>query len=361
MKITISAQNHNRTLCPVSFTLPAAALPVGKGYALALEGGRTLPLAAKLSGENAEMTFILDWLGAGEEISGEIIAAENTKKMHITADGKGILILCGDKPVTRYYTAADIPKPHLGHFRDEYGTEITRIDPDIKEHPHHRALWISHGDVNGVDTWNENPDHGYIRNQDIRDKFESDVYTSFTAENLWTDHSGAPLCTETTNFKIYATPARYTVIDLEICLSATHGDVTLGATKEAGPLAVRMAEDLRVVVSGTMESAEGGINEGEIWMKRSAWVDYSGTKNGRKMGIAIFDNAENELFPTYWHARNYGLMAVNNFYRGGPRKIPAGQSKSWRFRVVAHSGSTNDADIKGKYLDYFAPVKVTVE
>ncbi len=183
---------------------------------------------------------------------------------------KGISIQREGDELTRYYTATDIAKPHLGHFKDAFGTEITRIDNQTREHPHHRALWISHGDVNGVDTWNELPEHGYIRVQEICDRFESDVWTGFTAKNLWTDHYGKPLCTETTSFKFYNMPSGVTLIDLDITLTAEFGPVTLGPTKEAGPLAIRMADDLRVTVTGTMEAAQGAINEKEIWMKRAA-------------------------------------------------------------------------------------------
>ena len=366
MKIIVKAGNHDRILCPVRYEIPAEKLEgydfEGKTAYLTTAYGKAFPCAVKLNGDKAELCFVISWLGKGETLELELGSkASCGKKMALRDTEKGIVVENGSEDLIRYYTATDIAKPHLGHFRDEYGTEITRIDEANPEHPHHRALWISHGDVNGVDTWNEDPEHGYIRVQNISDRFESDVWAGFTAENLWTDHYGKPLCTETTSFRFYDMPSRYTVVDVDITLTASFGDVTLGPTKEAGPLAIRMADDLRVTVTGKMESSDGAVNESEIWMKRSAWVDYSGTKDGHTCGVAIFDNAENELFPTYWHARDYGLMAVNNFFVGGAREIPQGESKNWKFRVVSHSGDTKTADIRGKYLDYYAPPAVEIE
>ena len=366
MKIRIEAGNHDRVSCPVSFTASADSLsglwaPEQTLY-LALPGGKVLPCAVKAAEDSVEICFILPWLGKGETLEAELCGwSENGKTMSLEDTEKGISILSNGAELTRYYTATDIAKPHLGHFKDAFGTEITRIDNQTREHPHHRALWISHGDVNGVDTWNELPEHGYIRVQEICDRFESDVWTGFTAKNLWTDHYGKPLCTETTSFKFYNMPSGVTLIDLDITLTAEFGPVTLGPTKEAGPLAIRMADDLRVTVTGTMEAAQGAINEKEIWMKRAPWVDYSGTKDGHTCGVAIFDNAENELFPTYWHARDYGLMAVNNFYVGGSRELAEGESKNWKFRVYAHGGTTAQADVRGRYLDYYASPKVITE
>ncbi|MBR4940528.1 MAG: PmoA family protein [Clostridia bacterium] len=370
MKLTVAAGNHDRVLCPVNFKLPLEAVGCteGKKFVLTAPNGKSFPCAVKAAGEEAELCFVLDWLGSGEELELELGTVDcKCTKMHLADTEKGIAIKNGEKEITHYYTATDLAKPHLGHFREAYGTEITRIDNTTREHPHHRALWISHGDVNGVDTWNELPEHGYIRVQEIRDRFESSVWTGFTAENLWTDHYGKSLCTETTSFKVYNTPDTYTIIDIDLTLTAAFGEVTLGPTKEAGPLAIRMADDLRVVghpgeiATGTMEAAQGAINEKEIWMKRAPWVDYWGTKDGHRCGVAIFDCAENEMFPTYWHARDYGLMAVNNFYVGGSRVIPEGESKNWKFRIVAHNGNTAEADIRGKYLDYYASPVVKAE
>ncbi len=51
----------------------------------------------------------------------------------------------------------------------------------------------------------------------------------------------------------------------------------------------------------------------EVWGHRSKWVDYSGSINGEKLGVAIFDSPTNPRFPTYWHSRDYGLFALNPF------------------------------------------------
>ena len=361
MKITVAAGNHTRRGCPVSLRVPAEEVRAlsGTGEALALRPafGRALPCACRFDGGEAELTFVLDWLSAGESAAFELVRAEAAEapRMQAVRTERGISIRDGGQEITEYYTGTDLPKPYLGHLRERYGEAVTRIDPNTREHPHHRALWISHGDVNGVDTWNEPAGtHGYIRVKELTELFDSAVWTGFTAKNVWTDHGGAPLCDDVTSFRVYAPRDGVTVVDVDITMIAAYGEIRLGPTKEAGPLAIRMADPVIVRNTGTMESAEGGINESEIWMKRAAWVDYWGTVNGRRGGVAIFDNQANEMFPTYWHARDYGLLAVNNFYRGGERIIPAGERKNWKFRVVVHSGSTAEAGIAGRYADYAA-------
>ena len=270
------------------------------------------------------------------------------KSVEITIDGAKF---------TSYYFGTDIPKPYLGPFLGKNGEPITRHDYTGPEHPHHRNIWFSHGDINGTDTWNE-PEgtHGYIMNKKIENVKNGDVFTEFTAKNLWTHHDGSPIADDTTTITVYNTPESRRILDVSLTLSANYGDITLGATKEAGPLAVRMADRLTVPSGGRIESSFGGVNEGEIWMKRACWNDYCGqSESGAVYGVAIFDNPKNPGYPSYFHTRDYGLMAPNNFYLGGEQKIPAGKSLTFAYRIVIHEGDTKEAKIAELFADYISP------
>ena len=361
MKITVSAGPHTRKNAVCSLKLKNCALASGD-YLLVPEKGNAVAASVCCCGEDSEISFVLDYLGANETVAFDLVSVSSAPRMTAEVGENGVKIFDNGVFVTEYYTGTNLAKPYMGPFTDRYGADVTRLDFEIKEHPHHRSLWVSHGDVNGVDTWNEPKDtHGYIRNQAIRDVVSGSVLTAFTADNLWTDHSGNALLDETTVYKLYATDASTTVVDVTITLKATYGEVTLGSTKEAGPLAVRMAESLKVKNTGTMKSGVGGINEDEIWMKKAPWVDYYGTTEGRVCGVAMFDHPTNDSFPTYWHARDYGLMAVNNFYRGGAKVIAAGDAMQFTYRVVIHNGDTETAAIGAMYADYATPVQVKVE
>ncbi|MBR5519697.1 MAG: PmoA family protein [Clostridia bacterium] len=361
MNITVSAGPHTRKNAVCSLTLADCTLESGS-YLLVPAKGAAIAADLRKVGEATELSFVLDYLGANEAVSFELVAADAAPRMTAEITDRGVTISDNGAFVTEYYVGTDLAKPYMGPFTDRYGASVTRLDFEIKEHPHHRSLWVSHGDVNGVDTWNEPKDkHGYIRNQALRDVYCGSTVTAFTADNQWTDHFGAPLLDETTSYKLYATDASTTVVDVEITLKASYGDVTLGATKEAGPLAVRMAEPLKVDNTGTMKNGVGGINESEIWMKKAPWVDYYGETEGRVCGVAMFDNPNNDQYPSYWHARDYGLMAVNNFYCGGEKKIAAGEAMRFAYRVVIHNGSTETAEIAAMYADYATPVRIKAE
>ena len=53
----------------------------------------------------------------------------------------------------------------------------------------------------------------------------------------------------------------------------------------------------------------GGISGKSVWGKRAEWVDYWGKIGKQTVGVAIFDHPSNPRHPTWWHARDYGLVA----------------------------------------------------
>ena len=130
----------------------------------------------------------------------------------------------------------------------------------------------------------------------------------------------------------------------------------MGDTKE-GTFAIRVVNGL-TEPGLKMLNSEGKVGEDEIWGKRANWVDYSGEVDGESLGIAIFDNPANIKHPTYWHARDYGLFAVNpfgehDFYkdpkRDGSVTIATGKSLTFRYRVLIHHGDAAEAHVAEAY------------
>ncbi len=63
-------------------------------------------------------------------------------------------------------------------------------------------------------------------------------------------------------------------------------------------------------VTGMYRSSEG-IEGDDVWGTRGKWVNLTGEINGEKVSLAILDHPKNPGYPTYWHARGYGLFAAN--------------------------------------------------
>jgi hypothetical protein len=249
---------------------------------------------------------------------------------------------------------------------------MENVAGESHDHPHHRGLWFSHGNVNGFDFWSNEPSQHGGKNAKIVLKRlgrisggkESGV---IDASFEWVDPQGKALLAESRTMTFYAEPARR-VIDFDIMLTSME-KVTFGDTKE-GTFAIRLAPQLEELTkeslaspkrTGLMVDSEGRRGEPLVWGHRASWVDYSGEIDGEKLGIAILDHPSNPRHPTYWHSRSYGLFATNIFglhdflndkSANGGLIVDPGQALRFRYRVIIHPGDYQSADIAAVYAKY---------
>ena len=91
----------------------------------------------------------------------------------------------------------------------------------------------------------------------------------------------------------------------------------------------------------------------------------TGKKEGRDITIGMFDHPLNVGYPAYWHARGYGLFAVNplgrKVFSNGKEELNFSlkpkQSVTFRYRIVVHSGGTLTSDDMNKFAKEFAKVQ----
>lgn len=232
------------------------------------------------------------------------------------------------------YVYTGFPKPFLGPVLTADGQSFTRADERNPEHPHQRSVFVGHGEVEleghpVLDFWNEPQDSGIVELV----RFETLERERFTALNLWRSQDGTPYLDERREF-VFSDYCGTVEIEHSITFTASYGKITLGPTKEAGPLGIRVSDDLRGDRGGRIENAEGLVGERECWGKISPWCRYSGTLGGKQVSIKVFDDPDNIDYPTAWHVRDYGLFAANNFYFKGGQVIEPGKSLTWRFKII---------------------------
>jgi len=369
MKLKVNSGNHELINAPVFFEMQDMK-PLTDLYLVDMSDKNKILPASPIYDKHV---FIVGYMAKNTAAEYEIKNADEIKDkidlmdlsikssaQTVISDNEARISLNGEY-ITSYYFKTDIPKPYLGPFKAADGDYITRHNYTGNEHPHHRSVWFSHGDINGTDTWNEPENHGYILNQSIENILNMHNYTSFTAKNTWTHHDKSPIADDTTTITVYNTNGFTKIIDVSLTLTANYGDVVLGSTKEAGPIAVRMADHLTVGNGGTIVNSYGAVNESEIWMKKANFNDYYGKcGDGKIYGIAIFDNPDNESYPSYWHTRDYGLMAANNFHIGGERVIKSGENVNYKYRIVIHENDTETAKINTLFNNYITSPSVEI-
>ena len=273
----------------------------------------------------------------------------------------------GDALFTSYVYTKSLPKPYLGPILTPDGTSYTRLDFTTTEHPHHRSVFFGVGDVTlegtdikNIDFWNEPKMRGIQTHESTVAIVCGAVKSSFTVASMWRTSEGRPVMDAECTYTFYNQQADCRYVDISLTFKASYGSVIFEKTKEAGPLGVRLADQLRGDRGGYIENSFGARGEAECWGRSANFCVCGGEANGHMLGVAIFDNEKNERYPTSWHVRDYGLFAANNLYFKGGLRIDEGQSLTYQYRIVFFEGKPDDKNIRirDRFLAYVSPPRI---
>jgi len=272
------------------------------------------------------------------------------------------------------YIFTDTPRPYYYPLIGPGGVHMTRNWPmqsppgEEHDHPHHRSLWLGHFLVNGIDFWSEAKSFGKTVHTGFDEIKSGKEFGIIKSKDKWLAPDGKVVCTDERTFRVFAPDASDNrMFDFEITIHASNGDVTFGDNKD-GMMAIRLAETMRLKANKEGQGGQGhvvnseGQRDGETWGKRANWCDYYGPAEGKPVGVALFDHPQNPRHPTWWHVRDYGLFAANPFGRhdfeklddkaAGNLKLPAGESITFRYRMILHSGDEKEGKVAEKYETY---------
>jgi hypothetical protein len=331
-------------------------------------------LAACNSGhQEKEASANLNRASGGEDKNIKLLRNDEEKKVEVLVNGELF---------TAYLYPETIEKPVLYPLKTAQGTIVTRGFPlearagERVDHPHHVGLWFNYGDVNGLDFWNNSdaiPEerksaYGSIQHKEINKITSGDDKGELEVTMEWLDPQGKALLRENTTF-IFRAEGDKRMIDRITSLTALDKDVSMKDNKE-GLVGIRVARELEHPsdkaeiftdasgkatdvpsmnnegVTGMYRSSEG-IEGHDAWGTRAKWMNLSGEIKGEKVSLAILDHPDNVGYPTYWHARGYGLYAANPLGQkemsGGKEelnfKLSAGESVTFKHRIIIYSGN----------------------
>lgn len=304
-------------------------------------------------------------------------------------------ILMDGQPFTAYVWPEKLAKPVLYPLRTPKGTVVTRgfpLEPRSGErvdHPHHAGLWFNYGNVNGFDFWNNSqaikvedaPKMGSIRQRAITLAKSGRNQGELEVDADWITGKQQPILKEHTRFVFRGGPD-FRSIDRITALQALGEKVMFHDDKE-GMLGMRVTRALEAPsdkaevftdasgrpaavakldnsgVNGAYLTSEGKKGDA-AWGSRGRWCNLSGTVGNEPVTITIFDHPANPGFPTYWHARGYGLFAANplgqKIFSNGRQELnfslAPGQSVTFRYRVLISSEILTSENSESAYEDF---------
>jgi hypothetical protein len=280
-------------------------------------------------------------------------------------------------------------------LRTASGTSVTRgfpLEPrsgERTDHPHHVGLWMNYENVNGVDFWNNStelkPDQqakmGTIVHRRIIKTRNGANEGELEVEMDWIMPDGQPILHETADFIFHAGPG-LRIVDRISTLTALDKPVVFKDSKD-GMIALRVRRELEQPsteaatytdasgrattvkamdtngVTGMYRSSEGKTGDA-VWGTRGRWTMLTGKVQQENITLAIFDAPINPGFPTYWHARGYGLFAANPLgqaaFSNGKEKlnftIQPKQSATFCYRVSILDHAATPEEMQVRYDEF---------
>lgn len=383
VRLRVAAGRHSRRDCPVDVVLPEGDWSQAAG--LEQQGGGQVPCQAYEADGEWHLAWIIPALAAGQELQYVARAweegrpgRESAERVAIERIGDHALdVKVSGELFTRYHYADAPARPYFYPVIGPEGTHVTRSFPmeegppgEDRDHPHHRSLWVAHGDLNGADNWSEERGHAFEKHIRFDEVSAGPVFGRIVAANDWVSADGAKVCEEQRTATIYNITGDRRIMDLDVIFRATEGPVVFGDTKEGGIASVRVASSMNGSRGGLIENSYGGLTEAETWGKRAQWCDYSGQVEGAHLGITIFDHPDSFRYPTWWHVRDYGLMTANPFGWSafyddpglrGDYTLLAGEPLMFRYRIMIHRGDAKQGQVAQRYNDYVNPPRVAME
>lgn len=309
----------------------------------------------------------------------KVAPEEGARKVDVTIDGK---------PFTSYLWPTTLEKPVLYPLTAPDGTIVTRgypLKPEKNErtdHPHHAGLWFNYGNVNGFDFWNnsgaikpeQKPKMGSIHHTRIVSSHSGKGKGDLTVESTWTNGQGKDVIKETTEYvfgvkdgvRYIDRIGKLTALDKLVFNDDKEGVLGIrvarwlesptekgGIFMDANGVPMQVASVDNSIATGVYLTSEG-VEGDKVWSTRGKWCLLNGhTPDGRQETIAILDHPKNPGYPTYWHARGYGLFAANPLgaHIFNPKVEPfnftveKGQTVTFTYRVLLSSSRLTKADL----------------
>ncbi len=315
----------------------------------------------------------------GNEAVLDLKVDEAEKKVDVMIDGELF---------TSYIYPDQIKKPVLWPLMSPAGNMLTRSFPmvnkegDRSDHTHHVGVWLNYGDVNGLDFWNNSeaiaPEkrdaYGTIYHRSI-DKAESGKGSAqLETSAVWKSPDQIEMLEEHSSFR-FSVREQVRIIDRTTTLKALLDEVKFTDNKE-GMFAIRVARELELpsdkptdlldshgnvtrveqmdnsLVKGNYRSADG-IEGMDVWGTRCRWMKLASEIKGEQVALVIIDHPSNAGYPTYWHARGYGLFAANTLgqkvFSDGENvlnfSLKKGESVTFKYRLVVAAAYLSDDQI----------------
>lgn len=288
----------------------------------------------------------------------------STSKFVLDPKADRLTMKYAEKPLAEFvFRDPKILRPYFANLHGPTGTKITRNHPpipgkDATDHDTmHPGIWLGFGDISGVDFWRN---RGRIQHvKFLTPPTATEDRISFATESELLTPDGKPMGTMVNRFTLSQRPSGWLIV-WDATFTVTERDLIFGDQEEMG-FGARIASDCTEKNGGMLLNSHGVKSARATWGKPAAWCDYSGMKDGRRIGITLMP-APTNFRESWWHNRDYGVFVANPFGRQAMQQgaksavtVKKGESLRLVFGAMLHDGA--DYDPASEYKHFLKVVK----
>ena len=307
------------------------------------------------------------------------LKAQHITEMKLVKAGSEnrIDVYADDVIFTSFWYPDSLEKPVLYPIYDASNTLVTRGFPmkprpgEPTDHPHHLGLWFNYENVNGLDFWNNSYAipadkkhlYGWIKTDSIVEIADGPVGI-LRYHARWVDQKNGTILEENTRFE-FSGSASQRIIDRITELKAD--TIVLFTDAKDGLLGLRLTRELQIPNTSSQQFVDNKGNKTKVkadldvtgnyltsegrkgdsaWSTRGEWCKVFGKIGKDSVSITIFDHPENPNYPTFWHARGYGLFAANplgeKIFTNGKSTLnlmlKKNETRIFRYRILIQNG-----------------------
>ena len=258
------------------------------------------------------------------------LGADAVPRLALEHSRGGVDVMIDGKPIISYVSGDAVThRPYFKDLKTPSGIQVTRNHPPTGDDPTdhatmHPGLWMAFADLGGHDFWrNKGP-------RVVQEKL-TPTDAGFDVANRYVDGEQL-VARETARYTFHPRPSGY-LLTFDTTIEPQVDGLYFGDVEEMG-LGVRVATPLTVKKGkGKIANSAGGENEKGTWGNVASWCGYSGTIDGKHVGVALLADPSNPT-KTWFHSRDYGLIVANPFgvRAGAPARLPAPKGKPFHMR-----------------------------
>ena len=272
--------------------------------------------------------------------------------------------------LAHFHFGKSYSKPFIFPILGPSGADLTRFGHPAPQAlcDHERSVWFGHPSVRLIDRnspesifqttrWNfrDEPTASSdvkIRHTEVRALHDGDDFADAVVDALWWA-GGQALLHQRIVLAIVPMPNDAHALDVRLDLSSVKGRVVEFGRSESGLMSIRLAKSMTERFGGgRLCNSEGSVGAQAVQGQPARWVDHSGpTSASRIEGLCFMDHPANPRHPISWNAHADGLTEAA-FTKNSAWTISTGNPLSLKYRLYAHSGYAESAEIENVWADF---------